>query len=217
MTIKILLADDHGIVRAGLNLLITAHPDLAVIGEVANGRDAVREVARLRPDVAVIDLAMPDLNGIEAARQIHEQVGAATQVIILAMYATQDHIYHALQAGARGYVLKEAAGDELIEAIHTVSAGLRHLSPQIVINQLLDNYLEQFALEGKINLLAQLSSREREVLKLVVEGQSSAAIAKVLYLSPKMVESYPRRLMQKLGVNDLPSLVKLLSNRALFR
>ncbi len=206
MTIKILLADDHGIVRAGLHLLIAAQADLTVVGEVANGRDAVREVVRLHPDVAVLDIAMPDLNGIEATRQIHA-AWPATQIIILSMYATRDHIYHALQAGARGYVLKEAAGDELIEAIHTVYAGRRHLSPKIT-DELLDNYLEQPAPGEKVNLLAQLSSREREVLQLVVEGQTSAAIAQTLFLSTKTVETYRSRLMQKLGLSDLPSLVK---------
>lgn len=206
MTIKIVLADDHGIVRAGLHLLIAAQADLAVVGEVANGRDAVREVARLHPDIIVLDIAMPELNGIEATQQIHE-AWPATQVIILSMYASRDHIYHALQAGARGYVLKEAAGDELIEAIHAVYAGRRHLSPKIT-DELLDDYLEQPVHGDKINLLAQLSSREREVLQLVVEGQSSATIAEALFLSPKTVESYRSRLMQKLGITDLPSLVK---------
>ncbi|MCX6050348.1 MAG: response regulator transcription factor [Chloroflexi bacterium] len=206
MTIKIILADDHGIVRAGLRLLINAQTSLAVVGEVANGREAVREVILLHPDIAVLDIAMPELNGIEATRKIHE-VWPATQVIILSMYASRDHIYHALQAGARGYVLKEAAGDELIEAIHTVYAGRRHLSPKIT-EELLNDYLEQSAHGEKVNLLAQLSSREREVLQLVVEGQSSATIAEALFLSPKTIESYRSRLMQKLGITDLPSLVK---------
>lgn len=206
MTIKIMLADDHGIVRAGLHLLITSQADLAVVGEVANGREAVREVARLHPDIAVLDIAMPELNGIEATRQIHE-ASPATQVIVLSMYASRDHVYHALQAGARGYVLKEAAGDELIEAIHTVHAGRRHLSPKIT-DELLDDYLDQPAHGEKATLLDQLSSREREVLQLVVEGQSSATIAEALFLSPKTVESYRSRLMQKLGITDLPSLVK---------
>jgi DNA-binding NarL/FixJ family response regulator len=206
MTIKIILADDHGIVRAGLQLLISAQADLVVVGEVANGRDAVREVARLRPDVAVIDIAMPDLNGIEATRQIHE-AWPAMQIIILSMYATRDHVYHALQAGARGYVLKESAGDELIEAIHTVYAGRRHLSQKIT-DELLDDYLEQPAQKEKVSPLAQLSGREREVLQLVVEGQSSAEIAETLFLSPKTVETYRSRLMQKLALADVPSLVK---------
>jgi len=206
MTIKIMLADDHGIVRAGLHLLIEAQADLVVVGEVANGRDAVHEAGRLRPDVAVLDIAMPELNGIEATRQIRE-AWPATQVIILSMYSSRDHVYHALQAGARGYVLKEAAGDELIEAIHRVYAGRRHLSPKYT-EALLDDYLEQPTPEQKVSLLAQLSSREREVLQLVVEGQSSAAIAEVLFLSPKTVETYRSRFMQKLAFSDLPSLVK---------
>lgn len=206
MTIKIMLADDHGVVRAGLHLLIEAQADLVVVGEVANGRDAVHEAGRLRPDVAVLDIAMPELNGIEATRQIRE-AWPATQVIILSMYSSRDHVYHALKAGARGYVLKEAAGDELIEAIHWVYAGRRHLSPKYM-EALLDDYLEQPTPEQKVSLLAQLSSREREVLQLVVEGQSSAAIAEVLFLSPKTVETYRSRFMQKLAFSDLPSLVK---------
>lgn len=206
MTIKIMLADDHGMMRSGLHMLIAAQRDLTVVGEVANGRAAVHEVGRLRPDVAILDIAMPELNGIEATRQICE-AWPATQVIILSMYSSHDHVYHALKAGARGYVLKEAVGDELLEAIHAVYAGRRHLSPKLTA-ELLDDYLEQPTLEQKVSLLTQLSSREREVLQLVVEGQSSVAIAKALFLSPKTVETYRSRFMQKLGFNDLPSLVK---------
>lgn len=206
MTIKIVLADDHGVVRAGLHLLIESQPDLSVIGQVANGRDAVRAVVQLRPDVAVIDIAMPDLNGIEAARQIHKE-WPTTQIIILSMYATREHIYHALKAGARGYVLKEAAGDELIEAIRTVATGQRHLSRKIA-DDLVDDYLAQPALGEKLSPLEQLSAREREVLQLVAEGKSSAEIADLLFLSPKTVSTYRSRLMQKLMLPDLPSLIR---------
>jgi len=206
MTIKIVLADDHGILRAGLQILLAAQADLTVVGEAANGRMAVQEVIRLQPDIAVLDIAMPELNGIEATRRIHE-AWPATQVIILSMHASRDHVYHALQAGARGYILKEAAADELTEAIHTVYAGRRYLSAKVT-DELLDDYLQQRAPAEKDDVLAQLSSREREVLQLVVEGQSSVTIAETLSLSPKTVDSYRSRLRQKLGFADLPSLVR---------
>ena len=205
MTITIVLADDHGVVRAGLRLLLESQPDFKVVGEAADGHDALRAVAQLSPHIAVIDIAMPGLNRIEVARQIHSE-HSATQVIILSMYANPEHIYRALRAGARGYVLKEAAGDELIEAIRTVQAGRRHLSAKI-IDEFIDDYIDQRLLMEIEDPVERLSSREREVLQLVVEGNSTAEIAERLFLSPKTVDTYRSRLMQKLGITDLPQLV----------
>ena len=206
MTITIFLADDHGIVRDGLRLLLNAHPTLQVVGEAANGRDAVRQVLKLRPHIAILDLAMPELNGIETTRQIHEGC-PTTQVIILSMYASSEHIYQALKAGARGYVLKEAAADELVNAVHTVHAGHRFLN-QKVSDELIIDYLGNHTMLAQSSPLAQLSDREREVLQLVVEGKTSIEISELIAISPKTVDTYRSRLMQKLGIKDLPALVK---------
>lgn len=206
MTITVFLADDHAVVRDGLRLLLEAQPDLSVIGDAANGREAVRRVARLCPDIVVIDIAMPELNGIEAAREIGE-VCPSTQIIILSIHSTIEHVFRALQAGARGYLLKESAGIEVVNAVRAVHAGHRYLSPKIS-DSLVDDYVRQRQSAEAKSPLARLSPREREVLQLVVEGKSSAEIADTLSLSVKTVETYRTRLMHKLGVSDLPGLVK---------
>jgi DNA-binding NarL/FixJ family response regulator len=205
MTITVLLADDHGVVRAGLRFLLESQPGLSVVGEATNGHEAVRIAASLRPQVAVVDIAMPELNGIEATHQIRAEC-PATQVVILSMYADPEHTYRALRAGARGYVWKEAAGDELIEAVRAVQAGRRYLSPKIA-DQFIDEYLVQRTQLERENPLEQLSARERAVLQLVAEGKTSPEIAERLSLSPKTVDTYRSRIMQKLGIDDLPHLV----------
>jgi DNA-binding NarL/FixJ family response regulator len=206
MSITIFLADDHAVVRDGLRALLEVQPDLQVIGDAANGREAVHLVSQLCPDVVLIDIAMPGLNGIEATRQIR-QVCPETQVIILSMYATVEHIFQALQAGARGYLLKEAAGSEVIKAVRSVHAGQRYLSQQIS-DIVVDNYIRRREASAEQDPLAQLSSREREILQLIVEGKSSAEIADMLSLSLGTVNTYRSRLMQKLGLSDWPSLIK---------
>jgi DNA-binding NarL/FixJ family response regulator len=202
MTIRVLIADDHAIVRDGLRALLEAERDIQVVGDAADGRDAVRQAAQLCPDVVLVDIAMPELNGIEASRQIRE-VCPSAHVIILSMHSTAEHIFRALQAGARGYLLKESAGQEVIAAVRAVHAGQRYLSHKIS-NQALDDYARQ----REPGPLDRLSPREREILQLVVEAKSSAEIAALLSLSPKTVETYRSRLMDKLGVGDLPGLVK---------
>ncbi len=204
MTLHIFLADDHAILREGLRSLLEAYSDLRVVGDAADGRQAVQHAVRLCPDVVVMDMVMPELNGIEAAQQIRQQ-SPATQVVMLSMYAMPEHIARAFQAGARGYVLKESVGTELVDAIRAVCGGRRYLSPQIT-EVTLDN-LDHVTAEAKPPL-ELLSAREREVLQLVVEGKSSAEIAVTLSLSPKTVETYRVRLMRKLNLQDLPSLVR---------
>lgn len=206
MRITIFLADDHAVVRDGLRALLEEQPDFEVVGDAANGRETVRRVGPCCPDVVVMDIAMPELNGIEATRQIHE-VCPTTQVIILSMHATTEHIFRALQAGARGYLLKESAGSEVINAVRAVQAGHRYLS-QKISEKVIDDYLHQRQAGERKSPLASLSPREREILQLVVEGKSSAEIAELLSLSPKTVDTYRSRLMQKLGIGDLPTLVK---------
>jgi RNA polymerase sigma factor (sigma-70 family) len=206
VSITVFLADDHAVVRDGLRVLLEAQPDIRVIGDAANGRETVRQVAQLNPDVAIVDIAMPDLNGIEATRAICE-VCPSTQIIILSMHSTTEHIFQALQAGARGYLLKESAGIEVVNAVRAVRTGDRYLS-QKISNRLVDDYVRQRQAAEVKSPLARLSPREREVLQLVVEGKSSAEIANTLSLSVKTVETYRSRLMHKLDISDLPGLVK---------
>jgi len=206
MSITVLLADDHAVLRDGLRLLLEAHPDIKVVADVANGRDAVSKATQLSPDVVIMDIAMPELNGIEATRQIRE-VCPSAQIIILSIYSTSEHIFQALQAGACGYLLKESAGIEVVNAVRAVHAGQRYLS-QKISDRVVDDYITQRkAVEAK-SPLAHLSQREREILQLVVEGKSSTEIAEVLYLSSKTIDTYRTRLMKKLGINDIPNLVK---------
>jgi DNA-binding NarL/FixJ family response regulator len=206
MAIRVFLADDHAVVRDSLRFLLEAHPDISVVGDAADGREAVRKVQKLHPDVVIMDIAMPGLNGVEATLQIRHG-SPATQVVILSMYSSTEHIFRALQAGAQGYVMKESAGKEVVNAVRAVHAGRRYLSQRIA-DTVIDNYVYVRQTGRVKSPLEHLSPREREVLQLVVEGKSSAEIAQILYLSSKTVETYRSRLMHKLGVNDLPSLVK---------
>jgi DNA-binding NarL/FixJ family response regulator len=200
--IRVLLADDHVLMREGLRALLASNPDISVVAGVGDGREAVRIAGQLKPDVAVMDISMPGLNGTEATRMMRARC-PATRIIMLSMHSTAEHVYRALEAGATGYVLKESAAAEVIAAVRAVHAGRRYLSPG----------LGGLALEpgldaNKSSPLESLSSRERQVLQLVVEGRSSAEIARIVSLSPKTVETYRSRLMKKLGVADVPSLVK---------
>lgn len=206
MSITVFVADDHAVLRDGLRALLDIEPDIKVVGEAANGREAVRQVTKLCPSVVIMDIAMPELNGIEAAHQIHEQC-PNTRIIIFSMHSSTEHIFRALQAGALGYLLKDQAGDEVANAVRTVNAGQHYLSPRIS-ESVIQDYLRQGGQPEIVSPLDRLSAREREILQLVVEGKSSAEIADILHLSPKTVETYRSRMMQKLDINDLPTLVK---------
>ncbi|MCB0166170.1 MAG: response regulator transcription factor, partial [Anaerolineae bacterium] len=197
MKITILLADDHPVVRDGLRLVIDAQSDLEVIGEVDNGLDAVHHATTACPHVIVMDITMPKLNGIEATRQILETC-PDSRVIVLSMHASTKHVLWSLQAGAMGYLLKGSASSEVITAIRSVTNGRRYLSRKVA-EQIGKDQLHQLEKKEIDNPLAPLSPREREVLQLVVEGKSSAEIAKLLYLSTKTVETYRYRLMQMLN------------------
>ena len=206
MTIKVFLADDHAVVRNGLRFLLEEEGDISVVGESADGRKAVRQVLKLRPDIVLMDIAMPKLNGIEATAQIRETFHAA-RVVILSMHSSKEYIFLALAGGAKGYLLKESTGQEVVKAVRAVYKGKRYLSQRIT-ETVIDDYIRQRQAAPARSQLEQLSSREREILQLVVEGKSSSEIAEVLYLSPKTIETYRSRLMQKLGISDLPGLVK---------
>jgi DNA-binding NarL/FixJ family response regulator len=206
MSIAVFIADDHTVVRDGLRLLIETQSDMKVVSEASNGREAARQVLRTNPDVVIMDLAMPELNGVEATRQIRQNC-PATKVIILSMHSSSEHIFQALKAGAHGYLLKESAGMEVISAIRVVHSGKRYLSEKIG-DQMIDEYIHNREIVETGSPLSKLSTREREILQLVVEGKSSADIGRTLFISPKTVETYRSRLMQKLGISDLAGLIR---------
>ena len=206
MTIKVFLADDHAVVRDGMQALLEGERDITVVGIASNGRDAVRQVQKFDPDIALMDIAMPELNGIEATAQICEAC-PCTRVIILSMHDTTEHIFQALKAGAKGYLLKESAGKEVVTAVRSVYTGRRYLSQRIE-EKVIEDYILQRQMASSQSPIEKLSPREKEILQLVVEGKSSAEIAETLFISPKTVETYRSRLMQKLGVRNLPGLVK---------
>jgi len=193
-------------VRNGLRLILQAEADIKVVGEAADGHEAVRKAGKAKPDVVVMDIAMPGLNGIEATKKIRK-VCSAARVLILSMHATAEHIYQALQAGAQGYLLKESAGEEVIKAVRALCKGKRYLSEKIS-ETVVNDYLQQRTLEKKKSPLASLSEREREILQLAAEGKTSAEIGHILFISPKTVETYRCRLMQKLGITDHAALIK---------
>ncbi|MBX9902735.1 MAG: response regulator transcription factor [Burkholderiales bacterium] len=200
MNIRVLIADDHAVMREGLRTLIENGAAATVVAAVVNGREAIEAAVLHHPDVVVMDISMPDMNGIEATRLIRQRC-PATQVVILSMHTSPERIHQAFAAGATAYVLKEAAGTEVLAAVRAAAGGRRYVSSAIDKN----NPGNTAATAGP---LASLSSRERQVLQLVVEGKSSAEIAVVVDLSPKTVETYRSRLMKKLGVADMPALVK---------
>jgi DNA-binding NarL/FixJ family response regulator len=204
MTITVLIADDHTVVAEGLRHLVGAQPEMEVIGLAENGRDAVRSAMEARPDIVLMDHGMPILNGTEATRLIRERC-ADTRVIMLSMYSDAVHVYRALQAGATGYIIKRSVAKEVVDAIRAVHRGGRYLSKQLVDDGVIDHAAPQTAPEDP---LERLSSRERQVLQLLAEGHSVAEIAATLSLSPKTVETYRARMMEKLGIYELAGLVR---------
>jgi DNA-binding NarL/FixJ family response regulator len=203
MTISVFLVDDHRVLRDGLRILLESQDDIKVVGEAEDGKKAIASITSLRPDVAVMDITMPEMNGIDAAQTIHETL-PEIGIVILSIHSDLEHIFRALQAGAQGYLLKESAGSEVISAVRAVYLGRRYLSPS-VRDTVMEAHLQDRQVHSPLDLL---SMREREVLQLTVEGHSSATIAEKLELSPKTVDTYRSRLMGKLGVHDLTELVR---------
>lgn len=203
MAVRILIADDHAVVADGMRHLLAAQPDLEVVGLAGDGAEALRLARELRPDVVLLDIVMPHMNGIDAAREILRGDPRAG-VIMLSMYSDSERVHQSLQAGARGYVLKRDLSEELIGAVRQIAAGGRYLSPS-VSDTVISDYLHE---KKAPDALHPLSSRERHVLQMLVEGKSAASVARDLHLSPRTIETYKARLMRKLGLSDLPSLVK---------
>ncbi len=206
MAISVIIADDHTIVREGLRLIMESSGVASIVAEAKNGLEAVHLARQLKPEVVLMDIAMPVMNGIAATERLHEEFPTMA-IVILSMQSTLEDIYRALRAGATGYLLKESAGAEVIEAIRASSRGKRYLSRK-VDDILIDGYIHQRNGMNGIGPLESLSPREMEVLQMVVEGLSSQEIADLLFLSGKTVETYRSRLMQKLGIKDIPALVK---------
>jgi DNA-binding NarL/FixJ family response regulator len=203
MTISIVIVDDHAIMREGLSQVLAQQPDLEIAGTSGDGRQSLKLIDELRPDVIILDITMPGLNGIEVARQVRERwTGCA--VVMLSMHASSEYVFQAMEAGARGYLKKESAARDIVEAVRAVHAGRRYLGPGIA-----EIMAEHMATRKPgDNPLQLLSRREREILQLVAEGHSSTEIGALLFLSPKTVDSYRSRLMAKLGLADIPALVK---------
>lgn len=204
-SVRIVLADDHTLMRHGLRLVLNRQPDFEVVGEASNGREAIDLAIRENPDVVVMDIAMPLLNGIEAARRIHEE-RLKTAVVILSMHSDEGYILKALRAGARGYLLKDSAETDLIQAIRAVCSGKAFFSPA-VSKVLADDYLRQMQQQGVEDPYDLLTPRERELLQLVAELKSTKDIANLLVLSPHTVDTHRGNLMQKLNVHSIPELI----------
>ena len=201
-TISVFIADNHAIIREGLAALLVAQPDIRIAGTAGNGREALAGVLQAKPAVVILDIAMPEMNGIEAARQIHAALPQA-RIVILSMHAGAEHVFQALEAGARGYLLKESAAKEIVDAVRTVQLGRRYLSAKVA-----EVLADRVGRRTAVSPLESLSARERQILKLVADGLSSVRIAEMLHLSPKTVDTYRSRLMEKLNLSDIASLVK---------
>ena len=206
MKIRVLVADDYAIIREGLRVMLDNQLDMEVVATATNGREAIQFVNENGPDVAVIDISMPELNGIEAIQQMLTRY-PHIKVIMLSIHETKPYVYRALKAGARGYLIKETAGMEVVDAVRAVYRGERYLSQRIA--ELLTNAsFRNLETSIEVSLLESLSSREREILQLVAEGKTSQEIAERLSISPKTVDTYRSRLMHKIRVEDMAGVVK---------
>jgi DNA-binding NarL/FixJ family response regulator len=205
MKYTVLIADDHGVVRKGLRLLLEQYPELAVIGEAANGREAVTMAAALSPQIVVLDVAMPILNGIEAAEQILK-VNSKMGIIILTMHADESYLLRALNVGVKGYLLKESAEEDLLLAIRAVANGKPFFS-RAINETLLEDYMRMLKQQGLSDTFDLLTAREKEVLQLLAEGKTNKEVAHLLDVSPYTVESHRTNLMQKLGIHNTAEIV----------
>lgn len=202
---RILLADDHQLMRSGVRLMLEREPDLTVVGEAADGREAVALAKSLKPEVVVMDIGMPNLNGIEAAHQMTQELPDLA-IVMVSMHSDESYVLRALKSGARGYLLKDSAEADLIKAVHAVAGGKSFFSPA-VSKLLLDDYVRKLKRSGTEDAYDLLTPREREILQLIAEGKSNKDIANLLNLSVYTVESHRSNLMEKLNVRGLPELI----------
>jgi len=210
-TIRVLLIDDHQMVREGLCVLLQNEPDIEIAGQASDGRQGIAMIPRVRPDVVVMDLRMPGLNGLEAAECIQHDY-AHVHVVVLSMYSTQEHVYQALHAGASGFVAKEEAWEELATAIRTVCAEQVYLSPTICREDI-QEYIRRAQADQEQDSFETLTPREREVLQLIAEEHNTREIGTLLHISPKTVESHRSHLMNKLDIHTTAGLTRYAISR----
>jgi two-component system response regulator NreC len=203
--IRLLIGDDHTLVRQGLRKILEERSDWTVVAEVGDGRQAVAQALELKPDVAILDVGMPLLNGIDAAQQIVRRL-PETRVLILSMHSDEAYVTRALQAGAKGYMLKDSADQDLLRAVAAVAAGQSFFSPAVA-KLMLDDYVRRVAGTKTTDRNASLSEREREIFQLVAEGRTNREVAEILSISPATVETHRAHILQKLGVHNTAELV----------
>jgi two-component system, NarL family, response regulator NreC len=203
--LRILVADDHTLVRQGLRKILEAQPDWQVVAEAGDGREAVQQAIETSPDVVILDIAMPRLNGVEAVQQITRRAPHA-KILVLSMYADEAYVTRAVRSGARGYLLKDSADVDLIRAVTAVAQGKSFFSPTVA-KVILDEYVRQLAERGITDRYDTLSEREREVFQLVAEGHSNKEVAATLHISPATVETHRARVMEKLDVHNAAEIV----------
>ena len=213
--VRILLADDHTVVRQGLRKLLEERPDWEVIAEAGDGREAVRLAEQHKPDVAILDVAMPLLNGIEATRQIARRV-PSTRVLVLSMHADEAYVTQILQAGATGYLLKDSADVDLLKAVGEAARGKSFFSPAIA-RVMLDDYVRQLADKGVTDRYDSLSEREREIFQLIAEAKTNKEIAALLNVSPSTVETHRAHIMEKLDLHSAAEIVLYAVRRGVIR
>ncbi|HXG39041.1 MAG TPA: response regulator transcription factor [Bacteroidota bacterium] len=215
--IKILIADDHALIRTGIATLLQSYPEFVVVGEATDGAEAVEMTGKVQPDVVLIDLAMPKMNGIEATRQIRERF-PKTRVLVLTMHENDEYIYQILKSGAGGYVLKDASREELCNAIRAVARGEKFFSPR-VSEIMVESFVKRRE-QPPVELSSAdipLTKREKEILSLVVEGLTNQQIADKLFISPRTVDTHRTNIMQKLDLHDVASLVRYAIKHGLVR
>ena len=203
--LRLLLADDHTLVRHGLRKILEERPEWEVVAEAGDGREAVRLAIEARPDVCIFDIGMPLLNGIDATRQVVKRRADAV-ILMLSMHTDEPYVIRALQAGAKGYLLKDSVGDDLLTAVATVAAGKAFFSPSIA-GALLDDYVRRVSSTTMVDAYDTLSDREREIFQLVAEGHSNKDVAQILSISPATVETHRARILEKLDVHNTAELV----------
>jgi DNA-binding NarL/FixJ family response regulator len=211
-TLSIVLADDHQLVRQGLRAVLEAEPQFQIVGETGNGLEVTRLVERLQPDVLVIDLIMPGLNGLEVIRQVKKRP-ARTHVVVLSMHRDQSYVIEALKSGAAAYVIKDSSVQELLKAIREAVAGRRYLSPPLS-SCAIEAYLERGSTTG-VDEYQSLTEREREVFQLVAEGHTNADIGKRLFISPRTVEIHRANMMHKLGLRNQTDVIRYALKRGI--
>jgi len=210
--VTLVLADDHRVVRQGLRALLEAEPDFRVVGEAGDGLEVVRVIERLRPDVLVLDMMMPGLNGLEVTRQVKKR-SPKTHVVVLSMHADESYVLEALKNGAAAYVVKDSSADELVKAVREAVAGRHYLSPPLS-DSAIEAYA-QSAVSATTDPYESLSTREREVLHLAAEGRTNAEIGKRLFISPRTVEIHRANMMRKLGLHNQTDVIRYALKRGM--